>query len=191
MTEINQFLNGGLKAYLPNEAPLQVIFWSTRGLSSHKAGKVETNKDNLSIEVFGDFNLPSFVALDLMVFGRAINDDELSDIGVEIMQDEALVQHDKTVSSFQEKFEVSAELLFFVYISLSAFEADIENILQIEKTYPNAQIIALTCDCDQSIKEKKLQPLIDNGSIDEVVVTPYCGGQSSMSTILDKVIEIF
>ncbi len=98
-------------------------------------------------------------------------------------QDKASAQMVETLSAPPENF------LAVVYAGLSAFEGPLEHAKKMREASPSAHIVVLTCDCDFEFKWIKLGPLCEQGVINEVVVTPWCGGVTAMSNMLTALIN--
>ena len=75
--------------------------------------------------------------------------------------------------------------LAVVYAGLSAFQESLDYARKIRKSNPQCKVVVLTCDCDPRMKELVLAKALENGEIDEAIMTSECGGYYGMREILD------
>ncbi len=96
------------------------------------------------------------------------------------------VEHEGTTVVVELSTQKSMVVL---YAGLHGFDVAIEYSQVIRKQLPQTTIVILACDCDLRRKFRLLEPLVQSGIVNDVVVTGRCGGRTAMEDILDSLIE--
>ncbi len=79
-------------------------------------------------------------------------------------------------------------LLGVICAGLAISEEALAFVESLRRDQPNADIVLLTCDCDLARKRSLLHPLVRDGCVDHVLVTPDCGGGNDMADLLAALI---
>ena len=192
MIHIEKFLQSdSIKNTASVNGKTHAIFLSYRGFDGYPQGKLNTGKENLSIQLAGNFNLPSWDDFMLMSVGQALGDIDLAYSGAQSINNDAAKKQEEASNVLEKNVVTDSKVLFFTYAGLSAYKESVTYCEKIREKYTDAFIVVLTCDCDINRKSLYMSPFIERGIINEVVFTSHCGGQSDMESLIKKVIETF
>ncbi|MFH1759146.1 MAG: hypothetical protein ABH822_01125 [Patescibacteria group bacterium] len=174
---VQEFIDA-LPEMLRDQTELYAVFLTYKEVAGHKNGPVDTGKPGLNISVHNGFLAYSPISPDFV-------------ISTEDMEKQALVAQVAAESDSQDTLKElrGNNLMFVIYLGLVAFDQALENALQIRQDFPNAKIITVTCDCDDTRKKKALAPLFEQGLINFVIMDYACGGIGSMRNILHALID--
>jgi hypothetical protein len=81
--------------------------------------------------------------------------------------------------------------LAVVYLGLTGFDRALMFALGLKRRNVASAVVVLTCDCDKSAKQRKLERLIGGGPITSALLTPHCGGQGDLEELHDGLLEIW
>jgi hypothetical protein len=157
------FVAKDISALLAGVQGLDVLFATYRNVGDYENGSVETKKEGLTITVRnGD-------AREYYEFAAQLEVESATEI----------------------KDQEGVSSLVVVYAGLSAFREAVAFARRIKRDHPAAKIVVVTCDCELSWKKRELEPMLQGGELEAVVVTSYCGGRTTMCDILKKIVAIF
>ena len=81
--------------------------------------------------------------------------------------------------------------LAVVYLGLTGFDKALMFALKLRRLGVASSVAVLTCDCDTSAKQRKLERLICGGPITSALLTPHCGGQADLEELYDGLLEVW
>lgn len=82
------------------------------------------------------------------------------------------------------------QFLAVCYTNLTAFfQQTLKSAVRMKSRVPGSKVVLVTHDCDMGGKRFYLQPHLDNGEIDMLIVTHYHGGEKTMRNILDALVN--
>lgn len=83
------------------------------------------------------------------------------------------------------------QFLAVCYTGITAFQPALQNVSRMKSRVPGSKVVLVTYDCDMAWKRFYLQPHLDNGEIDMLIVTSYHGGEKTMRDILDALVNFW
>lgn len=186
---VQKFLEN-LPIYFAKVAKANIIISTYNRVSGYDEGIVDTSKKNLSAHIFTG-GLMEAGSFDEAVTGFMTTDWELKEAIVNKVKDEAIEIQKKGASEVEKylKDKKEGQLVFITYAGLNGYRENVDHAIKIKKEFPHALIFILTCDCIQEDKEKELLPLVKDGIINDLIVSPYCGGRGDLQKMLDGIIE--
>jgi len=184
---VEDWITQRLPAFLDGN-PLNAIFVSYNSVGDFKPGQQETRKSGLKVIVQNGYVDPSPFALGLLLSG----DFSLMRLGAQTMDDAANAAQqaaEKGLDAILPTVVEQSNVLLVIYAGLSAFRASVDYARSFRQKISAAKITVLTCDCNLRMKSDTLLPLQQSGEINDVVVTPDCGGRYQMAKMLQALID--
>ncbi len=187
--KVAEFIGSTIPALIAGKSNLTATFATYNEVDGYRDGFVDTKKTGLVINVQNGNrsmlgtagNLWFMMSENRKDVNYGINAEE------EASREAQLVAKDK-IAKVLPALGDKEGILVVIYAGLHAFNESIESARALRKELAEAIIVVLTCDCEIRSKERVLAPLVGIGEINHVVVTPWCGGRSSMKEILDGLI---
>lgn len=188
---------------IPNRVPdllvgaerLHVLFATYRTVDGISPGTVEP-KPGLLIDVRSGIDDYSPVASSLLLSPLLAREDELEVAGLlaatgAYLMDQEGQDAQAAVDRGLSELAVPEghQFLAVCYAGLAAFQQALQSATKMKSRAPGSKVILVTCDCNLAKKRVDLQPHLDEGEIDLLVVTPYCGGEQTMRYILDTIVN--
>lgn len=160
---------------------LNAIFASYNRVGNYYSGRQDTGKNGLNVFVQNGYAITALLASELegMSIERAMAD--AARTGQQIV--------DSELNEIPSNIESGTNTLLIIYGGLNAFGLCLSSIHAFRRKNPQATIVILTCDCDIDSKTPILHRIQTMGDVNDVIVTPYCGGQDQMGQILDALIS--
>ncbi len=187
-TNVPDFISSGLATLVEDHDRLHSLFATYNNVRGYGSGKVDSGVDSLTIQVQnGNLEYSPFILLGFVP--------ELTGLAARVMVEEGRqVQSDLENSldlGVQEEALGNSTFLAIVYAGLSAFRESVDMARKIKTDKPKAKVVVLTCNCKLFEKKYTLNPMLADGILEAVVVTPECGGREDMKIILESLISIW
>lgn len=190
--ELKDFLENGITKFIEGKDNLHVLFATYNSVDRYENGPISTGKSGLTIQVQNGNLCYSRTTIGMAFASLAIpkltQDHQIVRQLASDMNQEAQTAQAELYSHLEAGVPGNnTPLLAIIYGGLSAFDDAVTMAQNIKRDNPNTSVILTTCDCMLNEKESKLQPLLANQEIQEVVVTPFCGGRNMMREILETI----
>lgn len=187
----DDFIANTLPAIIAGKKALTALFVTYKTVGRHPSGEVLSDKPGLKMVVkSGNHDTYSMQTITSLTLGLFPGNKVSRAMGDSLFKAEGHAAMSKLRASLNDlEPETSGQVLVILYAGLSAFDEAVDYAKELRTRFSNLTIVVVTCDCDVNGKMKKLQPLLNNHSIDHVAVTHRCGGQMEMGEILDSLAE--
>lgn len=181
---------GGLLRGLKTATVVATTKNEIAGMDYIKEGSVDC-PPGLSMQVFiGNETIPS-QKIDL-IYEHAIGDTEPYTIErmLAVGVGDDIISQFKDIKTFQkigtlEKQSSDDGVFLVAYVGFHGLFACIESIQAIKADNPDLRIITVACDCNAMAKRHLVEPLIESGQIEALLIDPECGGLMRMRHVLD------
>lgn len=183
-----RFIEEVLPANLEGEGPLQVYISTYNYVSDYPSGPAPCRDPMRQLVVYsGPEQRLSDSIRGLIGFADA----PMTELVPLLRAEEARCTISQAVVEDQIRMTAATllicRLLFICYGGFSAIGRVIEYLKEVRATFPHATVICLTCDCDSQRKLRQLQPKLDTGEINHVIMSPNCGGYYDLRAIADAI----
>ncbi len=175
-----------LPSILSGKSSLNAIFSTYNSVGNYKSGPMNVLKPGLQIVISNgkrDEDKTAFASAIMASASGILSRMEASNEIERIACTEAAVK-------VQEKFsDLSGNVFAAVYAGVNAPEESLEFVKKIRRVSPTAYVVVVTCDCGMQYKQTLFKA--NSKIIDILVVTPICGGRTTMGSILDALIDLW
>ena len=182
---VGEFVAAMLPGIIAGREYMNAAFITCREMGYMKNGPVDTGKKGLNVALakgaMTETNITSFGIYAWVNGGQQV-------CATYLMANEkdAVSKMAKAKAKIPD---VAKNDLLVIYLSYGGFDEALKTVAEIRESAPKMYIVAVTCNCDLSIKEAKAGPFIKANVIDTLVITDGCGGYGAMTDILDALIE--
>lgn len=178
-----------LKGCLGDRETARVHFISPNEIGAYAQASCDTCPPGLEMHIHeGQIRVPisaftrAFVTTEPNTYERA----------EAIMEDEAAATNvlfapciERAVASIEDGDVV------IIYAGLRAFESSVAFITEIHQSHPSAHVFVIMCDCKETERTSRLQPLQNTGAIKHLWLTRNCGGHTEMNSSVAEVLRIW
>lgn len=199
--DLVMFFAHGLPSLLAGLTRVHALFVTYNSVDGYAPGKVAVPKEGLTVEIHcGNLEYVSASMMMVKMADSAMVDysmkkrDDLKRAGTDAMFAQAAGAQQAVERAVQKSITTAGQdmtILAVVYVGIGAYHEAVAYIERLHDDFPGCKVLVVSCNCRLDLKRPKFEELLAAGRIDQVMITPECGGEKTMAQVLEALINLW